>query len=89
MVLKVSRADLRLLVQAGVLIGEFKIKAVGLPVVAQEVFELRVLLGCDYSIESGVDERLEVHTRPSDRSWHVTQSWRRWCSISRLRNNVR
>jgi hypothetical protein len=38
------------------LIGEFQIKASRLPVIAQQSFELRVLLRRDFAVELGVDE---------------------------------
>ena len=38
------------------LIGEFQIKASRLPVIAQQGFELRVLLRRDLAVELGVDE---------------------------------
>ena len=46
----------RLLQQTRLLIGEFQIKASRLPVIAQQSFELRVLLRRDFAIELGMDQ---------------------------------
>jgi hypothetical protein len=55
-----------LLEQAGVLIGKFEVALARLPVGAQEVFELCVLIGGDFAVDFGVDEGVEIHARPSD-----------------------
>jgi hypothetical protein len=66
--MQAARGYLGLMQQACVLIRQLQIKPPSLPVLAQQSFELRVLLGRDFAIELGVDQsekRFVFHANPS------------------------
>ena len=55
-------------------VGEFKVKATRLPVLTQDLLEPHEVFGRDFPVETGVDERFEIHAKPSAFSCCETQS---------------